>query len=342
MLRPDIIIDDGANTQDYNMYSYAKNNPLKYTDPSGWDPDDNGSGSTIFSGSTNFYDVNGNFTGSVSWSGTYNADGSYSGTMYSFDASTGTGTISSFSGVATNNTDASGETSTDGVAVNSNSNSTDQGVGGNVSVPVDKGGSFGPFYVTPGLGGQTTANTSVSIYDNNVPVSIQGMNLLTPDLIAQTNAAQRQLEMPQPYEMPKGDVGGSDGYDPTFDILTLGMGSIAKAGIGAIFSAIVKDEAKYVVYHGIENNVVKYVGITSRDLAVREAEHRAAEGTGKEFLKYEVVDGAENLTKLQARIWEQNLINDYGLEKNGGTLLNKINSIQQKYWGQYGINPLNK
>lgn len=34
---------------------------------------------------------------------------------------------------------------------------------------------------------------------------------------------------------------------------------------------------------------------------------------------------------------EQNLINKYGLGKNGGQLYNKINSISPKYWNRYGI-----
>ncbi|MEI6853691.1 MAG: RHS repeat-associated core domain-containing protein, partial [Bacteroidota bacterium] len=35
-LSPDIVIQDGNNTQCYNKYSYCVNNPLKYYDPSGW------------------------------------------------------------------------------------------------------------------------------------------------------------------------------------------------------------------------------------------------------------------------------------------------------------------
>ena len=35
-LSPDIIVQNPNNTQCYNRYSYAINNPLKYSDPSGW------------------------------------------------------------------------------------------------------------------------------------------------------------------------------------------------------------------------------------------------------------------------------------------------------------------
>jgi len=36
MLSPDIVIQDEQNSQAYNRYSYCFNNPLKYTDPSGY------------------------------------------------------------------------------------------------------------------------------------------------------------------------------------------------------------------------------------------------------------------------------------------------------------------
>jgi hypothetical protein len=38
-----------------------------------------------------------------------------------------------------------------------------------------------------------------------------------------------------------------------------------------------------------------------------------------------------------ARILEQNLINKFGLERDGGQLFNKINSISEKNWFKYGI-----
>ncbi len=41
------------------------------------------------------------------------------------------------------------------------------------------------------------------------------------------------------------------------------------------------------------------------------------------------VDGLEHLSELDARAVEQVLIETFGLQKNGGMLLNRINSIAQ-------------
>ena len=93
-----------------------------------------------------------------------------------------------------------------------------------------------------------------------------------------------------------------------------------------------------LVYEGLDAaGKVRYVGITGRDAAVRFGEHLNSVGTGKELLRYQVIKGGEDLSKTQARIWEQTLINQYGLQKNGGLLLNKMNSIAPKNWLQYGI-----
>ena len=64
---------------------------------------------------------------------------------------------------------------------------------------------------------------------------------------------------------------------------------------------------------------VQYVGITS-NFAQREAAHAAR-------LAIQRIPGLQNLTRADARAVEQVLIEDFGLAKNGGTLLNRINSI---------------
>jgi len=97
-------------------------------------------------------------------------------------------------------------------------------------------------------------------------------------------------------------------------------------------------KATNVVYQGVDKfGDVRYIGITQRAPEVRFAEHLNAFGTGKELLQYRVIDGATNLSRRDARIMEQTLINQYGLGKNGGMLLNQINSISPKYWERFSI-----
>ena len=68
--------------------------------------------------------------------------------------------------------------------------------------------------------------------------------------------------------------------------------------------------------------------ITRRDPQVRFNEHlRSAD------LIYEPIVGG--LSKTNAHIWEQNLINQYELDN----LYNQINSIAPKYWPRYNVEP---
>lgn len=93
-------------------------------------------------------------------------------------------------------------------------------------------------------------------------------------------------------------------------------------------------ERDYSVYRGIDpgTNEVKYIGITKRDPQARWAEHLRS-GTNRSLLRYEKIPGLQGLSRQDARIYEQMLINKYGL----ANLYNKINSISPKYWPIYGI-----
>lgn len=98
-----------------------------------------------------------------------------------------------------------------------------------------------------------------------------------------------------------------------------------------------KDKNTYSVYQGLDKEGnTKYVGITKRDPAVRFSEHLSS-GTNRAKLEYYVIDEATKLNKMDARILEQNLINKYGLSKDGGRLYNMINSISPKDWEKYNI-----
>ncbi len=93
----------------------------------------------------------------------------------------------------------------------------------------------------------------------------------------------------------------------------------------------------YSVYVGRDNdNVIRYVGITKRDPQVRFNEHLMS-GSERSGLNYRKINGTGNLSLEEARIMEQNYINLYGLQKNGGDLYNKINSISPQKWSNFGI-----
>ncbi len=120
--------------------------------------------------------------------------------------------------------------------------------------------------------------------------------------------------------------------------LSLGITSLEKLSL-LIENNAAKEVSKgtNVVYQGFDKaGVVRYVGITERQAAVRFGEHISS-GTAKSLLRYEVVPGATNLTRTGARVWEQGLINQYGLGKNGGLLFNRINSISPSKWYIHGI-----
>lgn len=106
---------------------------------------------------------------------------------------------------------------------------------------------------------------------------------------------------------------------------------------------------KYSLYYGFDaDGEIRYVGITMRKPKIRFEEHLRAKPTEAERrigllkspradLDYKVQGSRHSL--IEARIWEQNQINLYGLQKNGGLLFNKRNEISPKLWHIYGIVP---
>ena len=108
--------------------------------------------------------------------------------------------------------------------------------------------------------------------------------------------------------------------------LSVWAGVQAGLGIGAIVGMAVGGYTGYATFHGhsvyisTSDGTVNYVGRTN-DIARRTLEHANA---GRGIVPQEV---ASKLTLKQARGLEQALINKYKMIKNGGTLLNRINSI---------------
>lgn len=89
------------------------------------------------------------------------------------------------------------------------------------------------------------------------------------------------------------------------------------------------------VYVGVnKDNVIQYVGRTGRNPEIRFGEHYRS-GHMTSTLKFKPI--ITNIDHNGSRILEQQLINKYGMQKNGGQLFNKINSISPKHWEKFGI-----
>ena len=89
------------------------------------------------------------------------------------------------------------------------------------------------------------------------------------------------------------------------------------------------------VYVGSESGNVRYIGITN-DPERRFLQHLRS-GTIRETLDYHVLKDAVGLSRMQARVIEQNLINYYRLNSVNYPIYNKINSIAPRYWNDNGI-----
>ncbi|WP_244136306.1 filamentous hemagglutinin N-terminal domain-containing protein [Burkholderia sp. BCC0405] len=87
-------------------------------------------------------------------------------------------------------------------------------------------------------------------------------------------------------------------------------------------SGISPDPGKTAVYVSVApDGTIQYVGITD-NIDARAAAHMSQKG-----ISIDAIPGLENISRADARAVEQVLIEYNGLGKNGGALLNKINSI---------------
>ena len=96
-------------------------------------------------------------------------------------------------------------------------------------------------------------------------------------------------------------------------------------------------DGAYQVYHLINKNTkaVEYVGITKRGTDIRFAEHLLDKKKADWIGDVRPIIMNNGLTKREARIAEQNFINQFKLDN----LRNINNSIAPKNWGSFGINP---
>lgn len=98
--------------------------------------------------------------------------------------------------------------------------------------------------------------------------------------------------------------------------------AIAKAAQYTVKPGVAPRPGNTDVYSSVDaNGVAKYVGITD-DIIARAEAHMRQKG-----IEIDPVPGLSKIARVDARAIEQVLIEYYGLGKNGGSLLNKINSI---------------
>ncbi len=309
MFSPDPVLADVTNSQAYNKYSYVFNNPLKYTDPDGNNP-------LVLAG------LAGGFIGAAI-NIVVHADDIVKGGQINwakFGAAAGIGFAAGF---------VTGFTG--GLA-------TLEAAGTTTSITSAFIGYGAASATSTSLGSTIQSTGNAMVFGDPYPTMGEqltefGINFVTAGTIAGIQAKMNGL--------PWADKAVSKSEFRTYYSSLTGE-EAAKANpikLNEVSVSASKDGSKatYSVYEGVDaSGKVKYVGITGRDAAARFGEHLNS-GTSRSLLDYRVIDGATGLSKTQARIWEQTLINQYGLGKNSGQLPNKVNSIAPKYWWQYGI-----
>lgn len=98
--------------------------------------------------------------------------------------------------------------------------------------------------------------------------------------------------------------------------------AVSQAGYTLIYKNVDPAPGETTVYISLDGQgKYKYVGITD-DVDARSQAHQSQKGIG-----IQAIPGLTDISRDDARAVEQVLIEYYGLGKNGGSLLNKINSI---------------
>ena len=183
---------------------------------------------------------------------------------------------------------------------------------------------------------------------------IGGVQARTDGLNFWNGKLELQTSLKIPYEYPNG-VSVNSGFDidnnktirfqqPTYQKNTPAGRTIKTSNPNLIVKCKIAEanwprgSGTYSVYYGIDTktNTVRYIGITKRKPISRFAEH-AASGTNRALLRFHKIEVSGNFSHYQARLLEQTLINFYGLEKNGGQLFNKINSISSQKWSNLSL-----
>tara|TARA_R110000868_G_scaffold111773_1_gene301513 strand:+ start:10167 stop:16553 length:6387 start_codon:yes stop_codon:yes gene_type:complete len=329
-LQPDNYVQEPFNTQNYNRYGYCWNNPLKYSDPSGewiW----------IVVGAV--------IGGTINWiahGAQFNAKG-----LTAFGIGAAAGALAGFIGPAAFTAAGGGTAGAGGFiagaaggAAGSFASQSVLSVGNHIAFgdPLMSGKEFimgVAFGAALGgtINGVSALRNGNTFWRGTPPrITPQPISIHPSGLVKTADNAQIKTDARLPSAARTSTA-------PTTEANTTGKVAFTKNvdGNGYKIQGLELDAGgTNSVYQGIdEAGNVKYIGITERVPDVRFSEHLNSIGTGKEFLDYKVIDGMENLSRINARILEQSLINQAGKSN----LLNIRNSIAPKYWSQYGIKP---
>ena len=356
-LSADPLVPDAGNLQSFNRYSYVRNNPLKYIDPTGHKDEITVTGYRPYGGSAagggHGSGRNGNNPSDTAAGRGAGAQGS-NGQTTSGEATDG----ANDSGAD----DGSGSTGDGGSTIETitvlgqriSSLQTALGHMGHLSSPMARGMQSRLDFLIDQLEKIIDRLDDLQHAGGHSPVegTYTDQNGQQVDLEVNDTGAEvipgstNSLYDPNSgtfyeYDWRTGTVTAVGTVTPLESVCPscylIGVTALIRGGVGLL----TRQGGSHFVYVGIDpiTGIIKYVGITGRSVAVRAGEH-ASSSSARAFLQYSAVRRGSNLSLRAARIMEQNLINRYGLMRNGGTLLNRINSIAPSRWAEFGIKAL--
>ena len=178
-------------------------------------------------------------------------------------------------------------------------------------------------------GASTTSHSNTQVPTTSYSISLSASNSGGYESMIETFGIEYSTYLAYTYEaFTYTNIGGM--YDVGLQYYNGDISGYSAAGQMAMAGLGVRGIYKaYSVYRGIDHTgAVKYVGITRRNPQDRFSEHARAYGTGKENLRYRTYNNTGTLSRTNARVYEQQQINQHGL----GNLYNRINSISPSKW----------
>lgn len=313
-LSPDLFIQYPDLSQNFNRYLYAMNNPFRYTDESGeflWLAI-----GALVGGALNltFKALSGdihNFWDGVAAFGIGAVAGTLGGAVGNLAFGIAGGAIAGGGGFVAG--------AVSGAAASA------------VSSPVLSGGNslyFGdPFMSAREYAFSIVSGALIGGTTNGIVAKINGKNFWNG---ASTAPVAQSAS-------PTGNLNNSGLVDKPTSQVSPQSAEMSEEAFRASIVGDVKESGEYTLYVGYDKEdllTVRYVGITRREPEIRFSEHLRS-GTERANLKYYI--RIQNLSYIDARIMEQQYINFFKMQSQGGVLYNKINSVAPKYWNDLGI-----